>query len=204
MAAETLDAALALPDSRKYAHERVLVAIMDRLDDEHPAVRFAAIEALGSGSYPKKIAPSVVVALSYALNDSNQDVRQHAAAMLAAGEIAEHVTIQTQREAMRMITPLDDAARREWEEELHSKLTRAIRMLKADPYGFEELCPRATRSPLPEVVANVRDAMLRLADAPPDCVTAALRDRDIAIRLAAINILTRVDIGDFYVAHSLV
>ena len=156
MAAETLDAAFELPDSRKYAHTKVLVAIMDCLDDAHPAVRFAAIETLGSGSYPKKIAPSVVVALSYALNDSHPNVRQYAAQMIVAGRITEHVLLQTQRKAMWTITPLDDAARREWEEELHAKLTQAVRVLEADPFGFAELCPQSTRSPLPEAVANVR------------------------------------------------
>jgi len=200
MAADNLDAAFAMPDSREYAHTKVLVTIMDCLDDEHPAVRFAAIETLGSGIYPKKIASAVVVALSYAMNDSHPDVRQYAAQMLAAGQIAEHVTRQTQREAMRMITPMDDAARREWEEELHAKLTQAIKIHDADPNGFEELCPFATGSPLPETVAKARDAMRHLADAPPDCVAAALRDRDIAIRIAAINVLARIDAGDFYVA----
>ena len=166
--------------------------LMARLEDRRAAVRACAAGALARANkrfgWIKGRRDEAVPALAEMLHDKASDVRGAALQAL----------VLLRKASLPDVDEILDKATRHWDWAVRSNARSALhcsagKLIQID-YG-ECGEPRSSgRAPaIPASVRQVQAKCRQLADAPLDVVITALRDPDIAVRLAAIDALEKTD-----------
>ena len=162
--------------------------LMARLCDSRADVRACAAEALARASkhlgWTKGRRDAAVPALAELLNDGMSEV--HVAAVRALALLKKPSSADVNEILAEAAHHHDPAVRGE--------AISALRSLAGELPDMDQLSPDEPETPrrTPAVPASVRRAQARchqLAAAPLERVVAALQDRDIAVRLAAVKVL---------------
>ncbi|RDI71861.1 HEAT repeat domain-containing protein, partial [Halopelagius longus] len=155
--------------------ERVVGALIDRLDDPVAAVRSWVIEALGAQSHPRAVGP---LCDAY---DEESELRWNVVAAL--GRIRDPRAIPT------VVAALDDD-----DPSVRRRACRASAQL-GTAAAVSPLCDRATSDPNADVRREAIDALGRLGENPArvaETMASVLEDDRTALRRAAVTALGRV------------
>ena len=166
--------------------------LMARLCDSRADVRACAAEALARASkhlgWTKGRRDAAVPALAELLNDGMSEVRVAAVRALALLKKPSSADVN---EILAKAAHHHDPA-------VRGEAISALRSFAGELPDMDQLAPDEPETPrrTPAVPASVRRAQARchqLAAAPLERVAAALQDRDIAVRLAAVKVLREFD-----------